>query len=242
MFGRSVRVRPPLRRATAHLMRRTYHACMHVRCSQKIQAPSWGEYKRSTHSSGKTRNVFSYALIGLAGSVSFYGVKSTVLDFVNSMNASADVVAVSIFEVDLRNIPVGTAALLDWHGKPLFVRHRTKEEIAASLNVSFSDLKDPEPDEARCKRPEWVVLVGRCTHLGCMVINNAGDYGGWFCPCHGAHFDTRCACVLLFVLIWSLYGFFFQNQRRLMTTHNITVAALVRDLRQRTSKSRPTGL
>lgn len=161
--------------------------------ANKIEAPSWGHYKRDALSDSKTRRAFTYAVIGLAGSTSFYGVKSTVLDFVNSMNASADVLALANVEVDLNSIPKGSAITVKWRGKPLFVRHRTEEEISLATNVPSSELKDPESDEVRRKKPEWMILLGVCTHLGCVPINNSGDYKGWFCPCHGSHYDTRYA-------------------------------------------------
>lgn len=161
--------------------------------ANKIEAPSWGHYKRDALSDSKTRRAFTYAVIGLAGSTSFYGVKSTVLDFVNSMNASADVLALANVEVDLNTIPKGSAITVKWRGKPLFVRHRTEEEISLATNVPSSELKDPETDEVRRKKPEWMILLGVCTHLGCVPINNSGDYKGWFCPCHGSHYDTRYA-------------------------------------------------
>jgi ubiquinol-cytochrome c reductase iron-sulfur subunit len=161
------------------------------RAAAKIEAPSWGHYKRDALTDSKTRRAFTYAVVGLAGSTSFYGIKSTVLDFVDSMNASADVLALANVEVDLNTIPAGSAITVKWRGKPLFVRHRTEEEISLATSVPSAELKDPEADEVRRKKPEWMVLLGVCTHLGCVPINNSGDYKGWFCPCHGSHYDTR---------------------------------------------------
>jgi hypothetical protein len=77
-----------------------------------------------------------------------------------------------------------------WRGKPLFIRHRTAEEIAKAQAVDLSELKDPAKDSDRSKKPEWMVVLGVCTHLGCVPLPGQGEYGGWFCPCHGSHYDT----------------------------------------------------
>ena len=79
---------------------------------------------------------------------------------------------------------------MKWRGKPVFIRHRTPAEVSAMNAVSVSDLRDPQPDETRVQNPEWLVVLGVCTHLGCVPIANAGDYNGWFCPCHGSHYDA----------------------------------------------------
>jgi ubiquinol-cytochrome c reductase iron-sulfur subunit len=106
------------------------------------------------------------------------------------MAPSADVLALANVEVDLNKIEPGTTLVVKWRGKPLFVRHRTQEEIDSATNVSADELKDPQDDAARTKRPEWLVVLGVCTHLGCVPLVNQGDYRGWFCPCHGSHYDT----------------------------------------------------
>lgn len=111
------------------------------------------------------------------------------------MNPSADVLALATVEVDLSKIPQGSAIKVMWRGKPVFIRHRTPEEIAEAQAVPLSELRDPEPDSARVKKPEWLIMVGVCTHLGCIPLGTAagepkGEYGGWFCPCHGSHYDT----------------------------------------------------
>jgi ubiquinol-cytochrome c reductase iron-sulfur subunit len=93
-------------------------------------------------------------------------------------------------EVKLGDIPEGKNVTFKWRGKPLFIRHRTADEIAAEQSVDVSSLRDPEPDEVRAKKPEWLVVLGVCTHLGCVPIANAGDYGGYYCPCHGSHYDA----------------------------------------------------
>jgi ubiquinol-cytochrome c reductase iron-sulfur subunit len=106
------------------------------------------------------------------------------------MSATKDVLAMANLEVDLSNIEPGQTVTVKWRGKPVFVRRRTEEDIAKAKAVDLSTLRDPQPDEARAKIPEWLIVVGVCTHLGCVPLPNAGDYAGWFCPCHGSHYDT----------------------------------------------------
>jgi ubiquinol-cytochrome c reductase iron-sulfur subunit len=105
------------------------------------------------------------------------------------MSATADVLAMASAEFDIGAIPVGTTITVKWRGKPVFIRHRTPEEIATEAAVSMAHLRDQEADEDRTHKPQWLVVLGICTHLGCVPINNAGDFHGWFCPCHGSHYD-----------------------------------------------------
>ncbi|KAF3915202.1 hypothetical protein ABW20_dc0107264 [Dactylellina cionopaga] len=149
--------------------------------------PSWGHYKsRKSEASNK---VFSYVVVGGMGALSAAAAKASVQEFLVNMSASADVLAMAKVEVALASIPEGKNVVIKWRGKPVFVRHRTADEIEEANNVNVSSLRDPETDEARTKKPEWLVMVGVCTHLGCVPIGEAGDYGGWFCPCHGSHYD-----------------------------------------------------
>jgi len=106
------------------------------------------------------------------------------------MNPSKDVLAMANVEVDLSNIPSGENIAVKWRGKPLFIRRRTEQEIQTARNDDSADLVDPQLDEKRVKDPEWLILLGVCTHLGCVPIAKAGDFGGYFCPCHGSHYDT----------------------------------------------------
>ena len=111
-------------------------------------------------------------------------------------------------EIDLSEIPEGKNIIIKWRGKPVFIRHRTQDEIADARSVEWKSLRDPQPDEDRVKKPEWLIMLGVCTHLGCVPIGEAGDFGGWcvdflkmgerdclnawvsrFCPCHGSHYD-----------------------------------------------------
>lgn len=123
------------------------------------------------------------------------GTAAMVWPLVDQMNPSADVLALASTEVDLSKIPEGSAVKVMWRGKPVFVRHRTAAEIAEAEAVPLSELRDPEPDSARVKKPQWLIMVGVCTHLGCIPLGTAagepkGEFGGWFCPCHGSHYDT----------------------------------------------------
>jgi ubiquinol-cytochrome c reductase iron-sulfur subunit len=110
--------------------------------------------------------------------------------FLAQMNPSADVLALASLEIDISNLKPGNAMIVKWRGKPVFVRSRTEEEIAAANEVNLSELRDPQTDADRVVKEETLVLLGVCTHLGCVPINGAGDYNGWFCPCHGSHYDT----------------------------------------------------
>lgn len=116
--------------------------------------------------------------------------------FIDSMNPSADILAMATTEVDLTPIQVGQRITVQWQGRPVFIAHRTPEEIAkARADDGAPDLLDPEPDAKRVKLPEWLIVVGVCTHLGCIPqgqrpADNRGDHGGWFCACHGSQYDT----------------------------------------------------
>lgn len=125
------------------------------------------------------------------------GVAATLWPLVDSMNPSADVTALSSIDVDLSPIEPGQGIIVSWRGKPVFVRRRTEEEIAAARAVPLDELRDPQADGDRVQagHAEWLVVVGVCTHLGCIPGGSKGsdlrgDYGGWFCACHGSHYDT----------------------------------------------------
>jgi len=106
------------------------------------------------------------------------------------MNPDASVKAHSSTEVNISEVQPGQSITVLWRSKPVFIKRRTEEEIAKARQVDLKELKDPEKDEDRAKNPEWLVIVGICTHLGCVPLGNKGEYGGWFCPCHGSHYDT----------------------------------------------------
>ncbi|KAJ1966880.1 ubiquinol--cytochrome-c reductase catalytic subunit rip1, partial [Dimargaris verticillata] len=109
--------------------------------------------------------------------------------FLANLSASADVLALAKVEVDLNAIPEGKNVIIKWRGKPVFVRHRTPEEIEEANQIDISSLRDPQTDADRVKQPEWLVMLGICTHLGCVPVGESGDFGGWYCPCHGSHYD-----------------------------------------------------
>jgi ubiquinol-cytochrome c reductase iron-sulfur subunit len=98
--------------------------------------------------------------------------------------------ALASIEVDLDAVEVGQSLTITWRGKPVFIRRRTQDEISDAKNVSLDALPDPEADKSRAENPEWLVMVGVCTHLGCVPLGQAGEFNGWFCPCHGSHYDT----------------------------------------------------
>ena len=119
------------------------------------------------------------------------GLGAAVWPLIDQMNPDKSVQALATTEVDISGVEPGKSITVLWRGKPVFKR-RTQEEIAEARAVSLSDLKDPEKDEDRVKegKDEWLVMLGVCTHLGCVPLSDKGDYKGWFCPCHGSHYDV----------------------------------------------------
>lgn len=162
-----------------------------------IQFPDYSAYRRPSTLNPKKKNieteeqrkVFSYLMTATVGAASAITAKSIVTKVVASLSPSKDVLALASVEVKLNEIPPGKNAIIKWRGKPLFVRHRTGDEIEAAQKVNLSDLRDPQSDMDRVKKPEWLVLIGVCTHLGCVPVANKGDYNGYYCPCHGSHYD-----------------------------------------------------
>ena len=118
------------------------------------------------------------------------GVGAAVWPLIDQMNPDASVKALASTEVDISGVEKGQSITVLWRGKPVFIRRRTDEEIAKAKDVKLEDLPHPETDEERAKNPEWLVMLGVCTHLGCVPLGDKGEYGGWFCPCHGSHYDT----------------------------------------------------
>ncbi|KAI1648713.1 ubiquinol-cytochrome c reductase iron-sulfur subunit, mitochondrial [Daldinia loculata] len=154
---------------------------------KSTKIPDFSHYMAK--SSYNTNLLFQYFMVGTMGAITAAGAKSTVQEFLKNMSASADVLAMAKVEVDLNAIPEGKNVIIKWRGKPVFIRHRTEEEINEAKSVDIKTLRDPQADEDRVQKPEWLVMLGVCTHLGCVPIGEAGDYGGWFCPCHGSHYD-----------------------------------------------------
>ncbi len=127
------------------------------------------------------------------GAVAAVGAGAVAWPLVSQMNPDASTLALASTEVDISAIPEGGSLTVKWRGKPVFVRHRTKKEIDEALATPLAQLPDPQTDAARVKKPEWLVVVGVCTHLGCVPLGapgSRGEYDGWFCPCHGSHYDT----------------------------------------------------
>jgi len=118
------------------------------------------------------------------------GVGAAVWPLIDQMNPDASVKALATTEVDISTVGLGKTITVLWRGKPVFIRRRTQEEISKAQNVNLSELKDPQKDEDRVKKSEWLIMTGVCTHLGCVPLGDKGDFGGWFCPCHGSHYDT----------------------------------------------------
>ncbi len=151
----------------------------------------------STHPQGATPDDASRRdfLLYATTAVGVVGAGLALWPFIHSMNPSADTLALSSTEVDLSSVAEGQAITVTWRGKPVFIRHRTAAEIEAAKAVKLGDLPDPQADDQRVKKAEWLILVGICTHLGCIPLGQKpadpkGEFGGWFCPCHGSQYDT----------------------------------------------------
>ena len=128
-------------------------------------------------------------------SIGAVGTAAFIWPFIKSMNPAEDTLALGTTEVDVSEIEEGQSITVKWRGKPVFIRKRTKVEIEEAKAVNISDLKHPEQDVDRVKKEEWLVLIGVCTHLGCVPLgqkltDTKGEYNGWYCPCHGSHYDT----------------------------------------------------
>jgi len=142
--------------------------------------------------SGETRRDFLYLAAGAMGVV---GTGAAVWPLISSMNPSAEVLALASTEVDLEPIAEGQRITVVWRGNPVFIDHRTAEQIQEAEATPLDDLPDPEADADRVQKAEWLIVIGVCTHLGCVPLGqktgqSRGEYQGWFCPCHGSHYDT----------------------------------------------------
>lgn len=132
------------------------------------------------------RSLLTTAAFSVAG----VGAACTIVPFVDSMNPSRDVVALASVEVDISGIKEGEQKKVMWQGKPVFIVHRNQKEIDEAAAVDVSSLRDPQKDSDRVKKKEWLIVVGVCTHLGCIPMFGQGEFDGWFCPCHGSQYDT----------------------------------------------------
>jgi ubiquinol-cytochrome c reductase iron-sulfur subunit len=162
------------------------------------------DHAQSAPGAGGTRRDFLYLM---SASAAAFGAATVAWPFISSMNPSGDVLALSSIEVDISGVQVGQSITVKWRGKPVFIRHRTEEEIASAkkadpvvddkgvVQSNPSGLRDPQTDASRVKKAEWLILVGVCTHLGCVPLGQKpsdprGEFGGWYCPCHGSQYDT----------------------------------------------------
>jgi ubiquinol-cytochrome c reductase iron-sulfur subunit len=156
----------------------------------------------ATETSDPNRRDFLYVATGMAGVVGAAGV---AWPFIDQMRPDASTLAASSIEVDVSSLTPGMSLTVKWRGKPVFIRNRTPEEIEAAKAVNLDELKDPIARNANIAsdapatdtdrsagqdKENWIVMVGVCTHLGCVPLGQQGDFGGWFCPCHGSHYDT----------------------------------------------------
>ena len=132
------------------------------------------------------RRDFIYTASTVVGVV---GVGAAAWPLIDQMNPDASVKALATTEVDVTSVKPGQSITVLWRGKPVFIKRRTENEISEAKSVSLTELKHPEKDEDRASNPEWLVMLGVCTHLGCVPLADKGDYKGWFCPCHGSHYD-----------------------------------------------------
>lgn len=144
------------------------------------------------HAEDGTRRDFLLVATATVGAV---GAALAAWPFIDSMNPAADVRALATTDVDLSPVEVGQRITVVWQSKPIFVSHRTPKEIEAAQAVKVDTLPDPATDASRVQKPEWLVVIGICTHLGCIPLGQKssdprGNFGGWFCPCHGSQYDT----------------------------------------------------
>jgi ubiquinol-cytochrome c reductase iron-sulfur subunit len=135
-----------------------------------------------------TRRDFLFVATGAVAAV---GAAAALVPLIAQMNPDASTIAAGVpIEVDLAPIAVGQVVKVFWRGNPYFISHRTKKEIQEAEDVPLSSLPDPQPDSARVQKPQWLVVSATCTHLGCIPLAHQGNYGGFFCPCHGSQYDT----------------------------------------------------
>jgi ubiquinol-cytochrome c reductase iron-sulfur subunit len=160
------------------------------------------EHETTIDRSGEpTRRDFLYLTTGMAGVV---GAATLAWPFIDQMRPDASTLALASINVDVSSLEPGMSLTVQWRGKPIFIRNRTEEEVEAARSVELSELKDPISENENAPgepaldiyrsagegRENWIVMIGVCTHLGCVPLGEAGDFGGWFCPCHGSHYDT----------------------------------------------------
>ena len=143
--------------------------------------------EKNKDTDSKSRRDFIHITSGVTVAI---GAGAAAWPLIDQMNPSADVLALASIEVDLEPLQPGQSISVLWRGKPLFIRCRTDDEIIKARDVDITTLKDPEIDADRVQNAKYLVMVGVCTHLGCVPLGQQGEYGGWFCPCHGSHYDV----------------------------------------------------
>ncbi|RKP22153.1 cytochrome Bc1 complex with Stigmatellin [Rozella allomycis CSF55] len=156
---------------------------------ETTQAPDWS-YMRRQNPNADDNRTFTYLVVGAYSVFGTIAAKCTVATCLEYLAPPKCAIAAGSVEVDLSNIPVGKSTIVTWRGKPIFIRHRTEDDIKLANDVDLSTLRDPQSDSDRVQKPEWLVMIGICTHLGCIPTGDSGDFNGWFCPCHGSHYDS----------------------------------------------------
>ena len=144
----------------------------------------------TTSAAEPTRRDFLYIATGTLGAV---GAAAVAWPMISQMNPDASTIAAGApIEVDLAPIAEGQVIKVFWRSKPIFIGHRSKKEIEEAQKVDVASLPDPQPDNKRVKEghDQWLVLIGICTHLGCIPLAHQGEYDGFFCPCHGSQYDS----------------------------------------------------
>ena len=142
----------------------------------------------STDDASVTRRDFIYVASSTMAAI---GAAAVAWPLIDQMNPSADTLALKEFEVELASIVPGQQIVVEWRKKPVFIRRRTPDEIKEAQDTPLDEMKDPQADSARVQKPEWLIVIAICTHLGCIPSKDMkGDYGGWLCPCHGSQYDT----------------------------------------------------
>jgi len=165
--------------------------CYFVATRVWIKVDAKNKHLSSEKDKSSRRDFLYLSSISIGG----VGVAAFMWPFLKSMNPAEDTLALGSTEVDLSDILVGQSITVKWRGKPVFIRRRTQEEISEANNVDVASLRDPMEDKDRVQQEEWLILEGVCTHLGCVPLgqkmsDTKGEYNGWFCPCHGSHYDT----------------------------------------------------
>ena len=165
--------------------------CYFVATRVWIKVDEKNKHLSSVKDKSSRRDFLYLSSISIGG----VGVAAFMWPFLKSMNPAEDTLALGTTEVDLSNISIGQSITVKWRGRPVFIRRRTQEEITEANSVEVASLRDPMEDKDRVQQEEWLVMEGVCTHLGCVPLgqkmsDTKGEYNGWFCPCHGSHYDT----------------------------------------------------